>query len=292
MANTLPSLSLITQEALPVLQAAVPALTVFSTDFSADVAAQGSAIATRIPQSMTAAAYSAATGYVGTDVNPTAVTVTLNQHYHVTNSFTDAEVANLTLPRLMNTFITPAINGVVNKVAADVFALVTLSNYGTHAYSGSTATFANVFQTPMALLAASGVSPDKALVLNPSGYYSLMNDIKASNVIGDATVIRDGVIGKLGGATVVMAGGLPTNSESLFGFACGKEAIAIATRVPNLAGVSSALLEIENVTDENSGLTVQLRKWYSPDKGLWNISAIVIYGVAKGNGSALQRLRQ
>src|SRR5690242_6160536 len=104
MANTLPSLTVIAQEALPVLHAAIPQLSAFTTDFSSDVAAQGTAVATRIPSAMTAATYSSATGYVPQDVSTTAVTVTLGAPVFNVVGFTDAEIGSLTLPKLMNTF--------------------------------------------------------------------------------------------------------------------------------------------------------------------------------------------
>jgi hypothetical protein len=289
MANTLPTLTLIAQKAMPVLTASVPFLSSFATDFSDEVVSQGTAIATRIPAAMTPTAYSNVTGYVGQDVSPTSVTVTLSGHYYNQVSFTDAEVANLGLDRLVNTFVNPMIKGLVKKVGDDIFALVTSGNYSSVAYTGTTYTFPNIVGNSLATLSTAGVNESKGIVLNGNGYYGLLNDVKASSTIGDETLIRDGFIGNLGGVSVALAPGLPSTSN-LFGFACGKSAIAIAARVPNLAGVSSNLVETENITDPSSGFTVQLRRWYSPDRGLWQIAAIAIYGVAKGNGSALTRL--
>jgi hypothetical protein len=271
------------------LTASVPFLTSFATDFSDEVATQGTAIATRIPAAMTPTAYSNVTGYVGQDVNPTAVTVTLNKHYYNQVSFTDAEVANLGLERLVSTFINPMIKGVVKQVGDDVFALITSGNYSSVAYTGTTYTFTNIIQNSASTLATAGVNEPKGIVLNGNGYYGLVGDLKAVSTIGDTTLIRDGFIGNLAGFSVALAPSLPTTAN-LFGFACGKSAIAMASRVPNLAGVASSLVETENVTDPSSGFTVQLRRWYSPDRGLWQIAAIAIYGVSKGNGSALTRL--
>jgi len=289
MANTLPSLTIIAQEALPVLQQAVPVLSAFTTDFSSEVAQQGSAVATRIPGSMTANLYSSATGYAPTDVSTTAVTVTLNAPAYAVVGFTDAEVGNLTMQRLINTFIKPAIYGVINKVASDTFALVTSGNYGAATYIGTGYTFTNCIQSPMAALAAAGVTSDKAVILHSTPYYGVLGDIKAQNIIGDTTVIREGYLGNLAGASVQMAAGLPSNGENLVGFACGKEAIAIATRLPFIPS-NAPMISVENVTDEKSGLTIQLRQWYSPDKGMYLFGAVLAYGVAKGNTSALKRI--
>jgi hypothetical protein len=238
---------------------------------------------------MTPTSYSSATGYVGQDLSPTSVTTTLSTHVYNQRSFTDAEIANLGVERLIQTAIAPMIKGLVKKVGDDVFALVTTGNYTSVSYTGTGYTFPNIVSNSLATLIVAGVGEEKAIVLNPTAYYGLLNDVKAVSTIGDATLIRDGFISNLGGVAIARGDALPSTSN-LFGFGCGKSAFTIAARVPNLAGVSPELGEVANITDPSSGYTVQLRKWYSMDKGLWNISAVTIYGVSKGNPSALTRL--
>ena len=124
--------------------------------------------------------------------------------------------------------------------------------------------------------------------MNVNTYYDLLDDIKANYIIGDTTPIRAGTIGSIAGINVAMAPQVGQGSGSLAGFVAGKDALAIAARVPSAA--SSAAVQVENVTDPDSGFTVQLRQWYSPDRGMWMITAVAIFGVSKGNGKSLSRI--
>ena len=95
MANTLGGLSLaaIAQETLHTLQAELPLLSAFSHDFSSEVASPMSSIATRVPNTVTAADVGTG-GYAASDVTSTAKTISLSSHVHTTAKFSDAEIAN------------------------------------------------------------------------------------------------------------------------------------------------------------------------------------------------------
>lgn len=275
-------LTAIAAEALPVLQKAVPLFSLFSTDFSSDVATVGSAVSTRIPTAMTAAAYTRASGYTPLEASSSAVTVTLNKHYHYTVGYDDSEVGNVGLTKLQNTFIQPAIYSIVNQCQSDLFALITSGNFPAVGYSASYANFGfSGLVAAQKCLDISGSMAPRGAILNVNTYYDLLDDVKANYVIGDNTAIRAGVVGNIAGSRVVMAPTIGTG-VGLAGFVAGKDAIAMASRVPSVQG--SSIVEVANVTDPDSGFTVQLRQWYSPDRGMWMITAVAIYGVAKGNG--------
>lgn len=281
-------LTAIAAEALPVLQAKVPLFSLFSTDFSSDVAQIGSAVSTRIPTAMTAAAYARSSGYTPLEASSSAVTVTLDKHYHYTVGYDDSEIGSVGLTKLQNTFIQPAINSIVNQVQSDLFALITSGNYPQVGYSASYANFGfSGLVNAAKYLDASGSNAPRAALLNVNTYYDLLDDIKANYVIGDTAPIRAGTIGSIAGINVAMAP-LVGSGVGLAGFVAGKDAAAIAARVPSLAAQGN--VQVENVTDPDSGFTVQLRQWYSPDRGMWMVSAIAIYGVAKGNGKSGIRL--
>lgn len=281
-------LTAIAQEALPVLQAKVPLLSLFTTDFSSDVAQVGSAVSTRIPTAMTAAAYTRANGYTPLEASSSAVTVTLNKHYHYTIGYDDSEVGSVGLAKLNSTFIEPAINSIVNQVQSDLFGLITAGNFSVAGYSASYASFGfGGLVGCSKILDVSGAMAPRAALLNVNTYYDLLDDIKANYVIGDTAPIRAGTIGNIAGVSVAMAPGIGSG-VGLAGFVAGKDAIAMAARVPALTGASG--IQVENVTDPNSGFTVQLRQWYSADRGMHMISAVAIYGVAKGNGSSGVRI--
>lgn len=296
MANSLGGLALtaIAAETLPVLQAATPAFSLISTDFSSDVASIGSAVATRIPAAATATAYDRANGYVNSECYGTssAVTVTLNKHYHMTLGFDDSEVGNIGLAKLQSTFIQPAVYAIVNQAQSDLFGLITTAFPGVYSASYQNFGFTGL-TTCAAGLDNSGSNAPRAAFLGTNLYYDVLDDLKAVSVVGADSLIRAGNIGQIAGVQVALAptttfGGGSVGSGGLAGFFCGKDALAMAARVPAVAG--SAAVEIQNVTDPKSGFTLQLRQWYSPDRGMHMLSAVAIYGVSRGNTSSGLRI--
>lgn len=290
MANTFNSLNgvslaVIVQESLPVLQKNLPSFAAFTTNYGDYASPVGASVTTRIPTAITAVDFSTSDGFKATPVSSSAVTVTLSSYKHATAKFTDTSIQNGGIEVLANTFIRPLVYAVYNAIHDDAMALVTNANYGAPAYSGSTFTFSD-YSKGIKHLKQSGSMGQYNVVLNSDAFYTLCNDIKSNYVIGDASVIRQGVIGSLAGATVYEDPALPTNSETLAGFACTPAGICIATRfaeIPtNFAG------EIETV--QLPGMPpIQLRKWYSADEGGYKLSANCIYGVSKGHAASLKR---
>jgi len=288
--NTLGGLSLtaIAEATLPVLQKKVAPFTFFSTDFSSEVSSVGAAVATRIPTAMSASAYDATTGYASSAGTTTAVTTTLNSHIFKTVAFPPVEIGNAGLEKLTSVFIEPAVNSIVNGVYEQLYTLVKAANYPVTAYSASGASFA--FANLIAgekVLDISGSHAPQAAILNPNLWYPLVAELKANSVIGDSSLIRDGVMGSLNGRPTVMDAYLPTNSEALAGFVAGKDAIAIASRLP--AGADAPGVESQVVTDPVSGFSVLLMRYYVPHLGQYHLTATTIFGVVKGNGSSLVR---
>lgn len=291
MANQLNGLSLtaIAEESLPQLQAAIPPLLAFNTDFSGDTAAAFSGISTRYPSSTTASYYTRAAGYVANDASSSAVTITLSDVLYSAAAFTDYEVSTITMPRLINTFLKPCMNAVVTSIFNNVVSPIKFATYGSASFTGSSFTFDNYYQSVIGKLKTNGVTSDKSVVLNSSYFGKLLSDVKQNYVIGTPDVIRNGTIGTLGGATPYEAPGLGSNGEALVGFGCGKEALTIATRQPVIA-VSSGIEDVAEVVEPMSGLTFQLRLSRNPWTGLTYIGYYILAGSAIGNPNALVRI--
>ena len=73
------------------------------------------------------------------------------------------------------------------------------------------------------------------------------------------------------------------------GFAAHESALIIASRLPD-AGPADYPMSVENVTDKESGLSLQMREWYDPSAGARHLTCTVMYGVAVGNAAALHRI--
>ena len=297
MANTYSNiagipLTVIAQETLPVLQKLLPKFSAFTSDFSGDASPVATAVVTRIPSVITAQDWATGTGYATMPATSSAVTITLNNHKHITLGFTDVELQQGGLAMLQRTFVTPAIFGVVNAMASTVFTMVSCSNFPMVGYSGSAFTFDN-FSSAIQALDLSGSQGPRNVILNTPTYFSLLSDVKQNYVIGDSSVIREGVIGNLAGAQVWEVPGF-TNGGAIAGaldsgFACTPSGIAIAARVPQVPG-NLAYGEIASVTEPKSGFTIQLRSWYDMTLGQTKFSTTVIYGAAVGNTSCLARI--
>jgi hypothetical protein len=286
------NLTVIAQECLPVLQARLAPFALFTTDFSSEVAAKGSAVATRIPASMTAADYSRSTGYVASDATCSIVTVTLDKHKQITVGFDDSEVGNASLATLQRTFVQPLMNGICNAIQNDTLALITTAfpayysaSYGSFGFTGVTA--------GAKVLDISGSNTPRAMLLGVNTYYDVLDDIKGVYSTG-ADALRQGKVGELANVSIAPVftpkfnGLSSTQAAGLAGFIGGQDALCIAARLPNVPIPTGGM--VENITDPNSGFTVQLRQWYSWDDGMWKMSAIAIYGVSRGNTSSGARI--
>ena len=281
------SLTVIAEQSLPVLQKRLAPLALFTTDFSSEVATMGSAVSTRIPDQLVAQDYSRATGYNALAASSSAVTITLNKHKHFTIGFDDSEVGNIGLPLLQSVFIEPAINSILNAVQNDVLTILTSSLYPS-TYSASYASFGfSGLVNGQKTLDASGSNSPRGALLGTNLYYDLLDDIKGVYSTG-ADALRRGEVGMIANVGTALVPSTFFAGTGLAGFIGGKDAVAMAARLPGVP--ASPFITIANITDPISGFTVQLRQWYSPDEGMWKLSAVAIYGVVMGNPSSGVRI--
>ena len=295
MANTLGGINLaqIAQQTLETLSAEMPVVSAFTTDFSSEIADVGESVSTRVASAVSAG--DATSGYSATDVTSTAKTITLNKHKHFTAKFTDLEIAKGGLDMLERTFVKPTVHAVVNAMMDDLLALVTDTNFPDEVDVAAASFGADDVADLAGDLTTKNVAKtDRALVIKPTYFASLAQDnaIQASYAYGNPSAIRDNVVPKVHGFNVYEYSDIPANTygigspsvdHSLQGFACGPEALLIAARQPaipqNWAGA------VESVQEPGTGMTIQLRNWYSGSAGAQYLTGTVMYGVAVGTDS-------
>lgn len=294
MSNTLGGVNLaqVAQQSLDALVAELPSLNMFTTDFSADVVNEGASVSTRVATQPTSG--SLATGYAANVQGGTTTvkTVTLGDVSGLVLGFTDSEWSKSHI-NLIDVFIKPGVNAIAGGMIADVLALVTNANFSTAAFVGAASVFDSddVADIATALTTAKVPKRGRGMILNPTYFAALLKDdsVKASMFYGGSEAIRNRQIPSLMGfSPVVEFVDLPDNSENLVGVAGGKQGLIIAARVPAIPDGFPG--EIANVTDPDSGLTLQLRKWYSADDGKHYMSMGLMYGVAVGVAGYLKRL--
>jgi hypothetical protein len=284
-------MDVIAQQSLDVLQDVLPQLRVFTTDFSDEIAVAGATVTTRVATQQSSGDLS--TGYAtnAQTVTTTAKQITVGAVTGNVIQFTDEEVSKSSID-LMELFVVPGINAVANDMMDDALALVTNANFGAAAFTGAAGDFDadDVADLAQVLSTAKVPRNGRFLMVKPTYYAALAKDnaIQAAYAFGGTEAIRDNRVPRVHGFDIVEYTDIPANAENLVGLCGAKQGIIIAARAPAIpAGFSG---EVRNITDPESGLTLQLRKWYSEDDGVYRMSIAGMWGVAVGVSANIKRL--
>lgn len=282
MSNSLAGINLaqIAQRSLETLVAQLPALSAFATDFSDEVAVEGSSVTTRVATQPTVG--SLATGYATNAQNAatTAKTITLGDVNGLVLGFTDSEWSKSSI-NLYDIFVRPGVNAVANSMIDDALALLTASNFSQSATIAAAAmNHGKVVDLAKELTESNVPKMDRFLGLAPGHYAQLAKDVKDTYAVGTSNVIQLNQLPPIAGLSVFEYTDIPSNSENLVGWAGGKQGIIIAARQPAIPQGFTG--EIETAVDPESGFALQLRKWYSADDGKYYLSIGAMWGVAVG----------
>lgn len=282
MSNSLAGINLaqIAQRSLDTLVAQLPALNAFATDFSDEVAVEGSSVTTRVATQPTVG--SLATGYSANAQNSTstAKTITMGDVSGLVLGFTDSEWSKSSI-NLYDLFIRPGINAVANGMIDDALALLTASNFSSSdTIAAAAMNHGKVVDLAKTLTEANVPKMDRFLGLAPGHYAALAKDVKDTYAVGTASVIQMNQLPPIAGLSVFEYTDIPDNSENLVGWAGGKQGIIIAARQPAIPQGFPG--EVQTAVDPDSGFALQLRKWYSADDGKYYLSMGAMWGVAVG----------
>lgn len=261
----------------------------FSLDLSSEAKAKGDTIQVPLISAATAADFNATTNnYKATADDIKAKTVSLNKRKLSKFGVDDSQNANFPAS-WWERKAEMSVNAVGGAALDDVWALITAANYGDTDADKLALTLATFKKAGVGAIRAAavkkGLNPAAStLLLNPDFYSMLLADLDSASYGGEEA-IRQGYIPNLLGFGKVMEA---PNFNSP-GLVCHPDAIAFANRY--LAPVDpSSYSEVGTVTDEESGLTVGIRKYGDPDTGLLSVSAELAYGLDVGAGDALLRL--
>ncbi len=263
----------------------LPVLAGFSSVFSSSIAGQGKTIQVSLIGTSTATEFGASGYLTQDDATVTKADVVL-KHFKVSTRVTPLNIREYGMAFFQNFAVTAA-NALSQKCLDEVAALVINANYSSNTTTGAALSYAEAVAAQKTLDDAGAAQP-RALVLNSTYIADLRGDssIVGANGFG-ANVIQSGNIGQLAGANVYQFAGLPNNSESLAGFACGADAIAVASALP-LTEIPG--WEVANATDPDTGLSVQIVMGQE-QSGLYNITATMLFGAAVGRATSLVRLK-
>ena len=298
--NTLGTLAgeLIVQQALELLTLEQPLLSALTTNFS-DTALNpkhNTEINTRIIGIPGTTAYNTTTGYATENTVTTDVPLTINRHYSCQVEFGEEELAG-TNRRLFDE-LAPAMAYAIGKEMTDyALSLITAGNYTNTATTKALIDFdrASVISMGGALSDRGVPSMGRTLLLTGTYYDKLFSDdqivLLAANQKAD--LITGSRMIPLHDFNVLRAPTLPTTGN-LAGFGFSKSALVLAARVPSdyanaFPGVTGGGIS-QVVTNPQSGLSMHLVQFVDHQLGQAFMRLASMYGAAKGQINAGQRL--
>lgn len=304
-ANSIGTVSgtLVTQRTLEFLHFVFPVLSMITTDFSELQAQLNQTITTRSLNPPTVASYDVNTGYAQTDQSATDVSVTIDQHKYVQTTF-NANVLSGTVRRLFDEFAQPNAYAMAKDMVEAVYALILNANYSSATTQGiDDFSRGDVIDmgTALTLRGVPAGSKNRALLLHSSYYAKLakdsgavLNAVTALAAFQRPEIIEEGVIPEMHGFKVIDAPNIPDNGENLVGAGFSKSALVLATRLPMdytqvLPGASFGNVTV--VTNPDSGFSVMQVEYVDHKLGTANQRLAWLYGKAKGQPNALQRLK-
>lgn len=282
-------LQIYSQKVIMEIRRKLAAIFAFSLDLSDEARQVGDTIRVPLITADPAADFDAAThNYKATKSNLTDREVKIDRRKLAKFGIDDLQAASYS-PNWWERKAEASANACALAALSDILSLVTTDNFGDDAEDKVSLALGAVSLKGIAAVRAAaikkGLNPAmSALVLN-SDYYSALLGCLDSASYGGAEAVRTGVIPNLlGFAKIIEA---PT--MILPGFVCHPDAIAVANRY--LAPVEPrSYQDVGTATDEDSGLTVGVRRYGDPDTGLLSVSCELAYGREVGNQGALMRI--
>lgn len=112
------------------------------------------------------------------------------------------------------------------------------------------------------------------------------------NKSGDAAALRDGTIQKILGFDYYGASNyIPTNSEYLYGLIAYQSAVLVATApILPTEDVLAQLTSYDVITDEQTGISFEYRRWGAPSTDASNHVVEANYGYEAGEATAITRI--
>lgn len=300
MANTLGTTNadVIAQRALETLVARLPLLSQISTNFSDEPVRFGANVITHIVTAAQAIDFNASHGYVPAARTQIDVPVPLNKHKHHTYSIGVQEASSSQID-LIERFAVTAAYSIGSALVSDLLGLVKAAdfpNYSSFALGENEDGFSrrSTIRVGKALGKRYVPPMGRFMVLNPDFYASLCldNTMLAALLQTGAQSIQSGRLPNVHGFDVSEFVDMPDNDEDLVGIAGTADALCLATRIPDDPGQGQSNVRISTVTEPQSGISLQVREWYNSDLAAFRRSYTLMYGVAKGQTTSLQRIVQ
>ena len=294
MSNTLGTVNgaVIVQEALTTALEIFPILNQVRHDFSPGAARWNQTVNFGLVTAASTGTYSTSTGYASQNQVQTDKQVTINTHPYCDITIDDQERSQSEV-ELIKRFSPVVAHALFKSVVTKLFALVHTANFTNDTQETAITDIDRdtLIEVQTQLDDRDCPTMDRYCVLNPAAYGELLKDtsVVSQDYRGEKSV-QTGRFGlPIQGFDVQMYSSIDT-SENLKGFAGWRDALLLATRVPESPQVGTLPGTITTVTEPRTGLSAQTRQWYDFGLGKERLVCTLMYGVAVGNAEFLETL--
>lgn len=267
-------------------------LRAFSTDISSDVKSEGSAVVVPLFGNATTTTFTqGATVMEQTGGLITAVTVTLDKRKITPVSLTHQQLAESSNAGRWDKWAYQLGKSMGVTVLQDIMSSITTSNYGSAVITTASANYTKTqLIEARKQLKQAGAKGEYSFIGNTVIEGALLGDTNLVNYFnrGDTEAIKEGSLGRLFGMQVYGSDIIPGNSVSLTGFACGQDAIAFASRSLGQYLPAEDYIAIEEMVDDESGLSALYTRHYSRASGTYFANMHMLYGYSTAVTNALK----
>jgi len=277
--------------AIEQMQSTLKPLSVFSTNYSGEMADKDATIKVPVDSAITVAAdKTEGSAYTRQATTRGKVSVTLGNHKYVSWAVTDNE-SNSTNQGSLEALGRGKGQKLAIAVSDDILGEVLAANFSTAAFTGAASTFDydDVVDLAGVADAANWPTMGRALVLSPSYYNALFKDNITGN-LAESSIHQSGSVPNLMGFDTHKHMSIPGNSENLVGFITLPSALAIVNRYMAPAGGGRPGSIYRSFTHGETGLTLGYREFYDDDEGERVAILECWYGFETADGTALDRL--
>lgn len=262
MANTFITPSVVARTAVGLLsrQIVLPALVWrdFDTEFNGKI---GDSVTVRVPAVLSAREYAwqnnRASAITLDDVTESSLTVELDKIPYSAVAVTDEDL-DLNIENFGNQILQPQVRAVAEKLESYVAAEMSGATYSTSLELDDDEPFNTLIDAAAALNAADVPRSDRVLVCGSAFEAVLLKSEKVNRVdqSGQASALRDALINRLAGFTIVGSNAIDVNTA----YAFHKSAFILATRAPVVPQGA-----VSGATTSYQGLSVRWIRDYDAD---------------------------
>lgn len=266
-------------------------LSAFSTDFSGAVTNEGETVKVGyIPAAAAARDFNGTYTVQKSDYQKKEVTI--DAHKYVSWGLADVDLFKGSIVNLQSQARQKA-QSLAAQVLADILSLITLDNYGVHAFVGAANTFDldDVADLRTKAVKAKWPKGSRRLLLGADYYGNVVkeNVFQDAAAAGGTSTRETGNLPNLYTFVPYETESLPDNDEHLVGAMCMPSAIAVAMRylAPRRP---EKYLDSRAITHPQTGITYGFRQDYDTKTGVESYIFECNYGKSVLEGAALQRL--